>query len=308
MKKVGICYHPKLETAKALAEELRGVLPSQVEEVWVSSAWDEEAAREHVPGTDLLICVGGDGTVLRGARAVVPHTTLLLGVNMGRLGFLTELDQSEVFQRLPAIVAGAGHVEERAMLHVDVVLAGGAIESGESVRFHALNDVVVGREAFGRTVQVGVRVDGTLVADYRADGVIVATATGSTAYSQSLGGPILHPEAREFLLTPVAPHLSPMNPLVLQSSAVVDLVPAAGHPAVLSIDGESHREIASGQTVRVTLSAHVARFLRFGPPSRFYDLVARRLKWRHPLEPEAPSDDSRLAVGEESRPAGSQSS
>lgn len=304
MKKVGVCYHPKLEAGRALAEELRGALQSQVAEVWVSPAWDEEAARRNVPGTDLLICVGGDGTVLRGARAVVPHTTLLLGVNMGRLGFLTELDQSQVFQRLPDILAVRGRIEERAMLHADVVAADGTIESGESVRYHALNDVVIGREALGRTVQVSVQVDGVPVADYRADGVIVATATGSTAYSQALGGPILHPEAREFLLTPVAPHLSQMNPLVLPSSAVAELIPAPGQGAVLSIDGEAHQEIASGQTVRVTLSPHVARFLRFGPPSRFYELVARRLKWRRPAEAEVPSDDSKLAVGEESLPAG----
>lgn len=304
MKKVGVCYHPKLEAGRALAEKLRGALQSQVAEVWVSSAWDEEATRRHVPGTDLLISVGGDGTVLRAARAVVPQTTLLLGVNMGRLGFLTELDQSEVFRRLPEVLAGGGRIEERAMLHADVVAADGTIESGDSVRFHALNDVVIGREALGRTVQVSVRVDGMPVADYRADGVIVASATGSTAYSQALGGPILHPEAREFLLTPVAPHLSRMNSLVVRSSAMVELIPAAGQRAVLTIDGEGHEEIASGQTVRVTLSPHVARFLRFGPPGRFYDLVARRLKWLWQPGLEVPADDSRLGLGEESLPAG----
>jgi NAD+ kinase len=304
MKKIGICYHPKLEAGKALTEKLRDALQSQVAEVWASSAWDEEATRRHVPGTDLLISVGGDGTVLRAARAVVPHTTLLLGVNMGRLGFLTELDQSEAFSRLPEVLAGGGRIEERAMLHADVVAAGGAVEPGDSVRFHALNDVVIGREALGRTVQVSVHIDGMPVADYRADGVIVATATGSTAYSQALGGPILHPEAKEFLVTPVAPHLSRTNSLVVQSSAVVELIPAAGQRTVLSIDGEVHQEIASARTVRVTLSPHVARFIRFGPPGRFYDLVARRLKWLWQPGLEVPADDSKLGVGEEGRPAG----
>jgi NAD+ kinase len=303
MKKVGVCYHPKLQAGKALAEELRAVLEPQVAEVWLSSAWDEPATRRHVPGTDLLISVGGDGTVLRAARAVVPHTTLLLGVNMGRLGFLTELDQADVFQRLPEVLAGAGRIEERAMLHVDVT-AGVASGPRGDVRFHALNDVVVGREAFGRTVQVSVHVDGVLLADYRADGVIVATATGSTAYAQSVGGPILNPESREFLLTPVAPHLSPMNPIMLAPTSVAELTPSASQPAVLSIDGESHQELPPLQTVRVSLSHHVARFLRFAPPGHFYELVARRLRWLRQAEAESSAHEPKLPVGERSVPTG----
>jgi NAD+ kinase len=301
MKKVGVCYHPKIQAGKALAEELRSVLEPQVAEVWLSSAWDEPATRRHVPGTDLLISVGGDGTVLRAARAVVPHTTALLGVNMGRLGFLTELDQADVFQRLPEVLEGAGRIEERAMLHVEVAASAG---SGDEVRFHALNDVVVGREAFGRTVQVSVHVDGVLLADYRADGVIVATATGSTAYAQSVGGPILNPESREFLLTPVAPHLSPMNPIMLAPTSVVELTPSAAQPAVLSIDGESHQELASLQTVRVYLSHHVARFLRLAPPGHFYELVARRLRWLRQAEAESSAHEPKLPVGERSVPTG----
>src|SRR3990172_501277 len=185
MKKVGCCYHPKLseELGRRMAEELLRVAARQVGETWVASAWDEEAMRQHMAGTDLLLTIGGDGTVLRAARAVVPHDALILGVNMGRLGFLTELDASSALERLPEIMAGAGRVEERAMLHAEIA----GSETAAPTR-SGLNDVVIGRATLGRTVQVSVRIDGAPLADFRADGVIVATATGSTAYSLSAGG------------------------------------------------------------------------------------------------------------------------
>ena len=122
-------------------------------EVWIASAWDDAGRREHVPGTDLVICCGGDGTVLRAARAVVPHPVSILGVNLGRVGFLTEIQPAELFERLEGIVAGAGRIEARAMIEAETLRA------GEEMRehFHALNDVVIGRPALGRTVQFAVR-------------------------------------------------------------------------------------------------------------------------------------------------------
>jgi NAD+ kinase len=250
-----------------------------VEEVWVASAWDEEATRGHAEDTDLIISIGGDGTVLRAARAIVPHDVFLLGVNMGRLGFLTELDQSEALERLPDILGGKARIEERAILHADLLPVGGGPASAEGAHFHALNDVVLGRASLGRTVQVTVLVDGSRIADYRADGVVVATATGSTAYALSTGGPILHPESREIVLTPVAPHLVPRNAMVLPADAEVELRLALGQSAVLSIDGESDIDISPEVVVRVTASDHLARFLRLSHTIEFYARVARRLNW-----------------------------
>jgi NAD+ kinase len=310
MNKVGCCYHPKLpdEMGRRVAEELRAVAAQQVAETWISSAWDEEATHRHMPSTDLLLCVGGDGTVLRAAHAVVPHDTVLLGVNMGHLGFLAELDAAAARERLPEIIAGAGRIEERAMLHAQIVTpeAGASGETAPDggpsgpARHDALNDVVIGRVALGRTVQVVVRVDGFLMADYRADGVIVATATGSTAYSLSVGGPILSPESREILLTPLAPHLAPRNSVVLPPSAVVEVQLAPGQQATFSIDGERNLDLAAGgETVRVAQGPHRARFLRLSPPAHFYERLARRLNWLHQGEGNAPGATARSVLGEE---------
>ena len=282
MNKIGIIHHPQMAEARALAGALRSAASREVREVWVSEAWDEENTRKNVPGTDLLISIGGDGTVLRAARLVVPHDVLLLGINLGRLGFLTELrDGDETVQRLPGILAGNWHVEERAMLHVQVLDSRrGRVLHGAQPYLHALNDIVVGRDVLGRTILVSAFIDGSLVADYRADGVIVATATGSTAYSQAIGGPILHPEAKEMVLIPLAPHLGQTNPLVLPAASVVDLALAPEHVAALSIDGESRIDLEAGHVVCVTMSPHVARFVRLFDSPGFYERVAVRLRWR----------------------------
>ncbi len=244
-------------------------------ETWLASAWDDGARDEHIPGTGLLICCGGDGTVLRAARAVIPHPVVLLGVNLGRIGFLTEIAPPALFDRLDDIAAGTGRIEARAMIETETLRAGEELPQ----HFHALNDVVVGRAAIGRTVQFTVQTDGTLVGNYRADGVIIATATGSTAYSLSVGGPILHPESREIIVTPVAPHLAPANSVVLPAGSRVEIAIAAGQHAIVSVDGQPDMNLAGGDIVRVQTSPYQARFLRLGAPGDFYVRVGRRLNW-----------------------------
>jgi NAD+ kinase len=273
--KVGVTYHPKSEAARRVAEEVRGRLEGRVAESWLASAWDDGARDASIPGTELLICCGGDGTVLRAARAVIPHPVTLLGVNLGRIGFLTETTPAELFARIDEIVRGGGRVETRAMIETET--RRGADEPVE--RFHALNDVVVGRAAIGRTVQFSVRTDGTTIGSYRADGVIVATATGSTAYSLSVGGPILHPESPEVIVTPVAPHLAPANSVVLPAGSRVEIAIAAGQRAIVSVDGQPDMDLSGGDVVLVQTSEHTARFLRLGPPGDFYLRVGRRLNW-----------------------------
>jgi NAD+ kinase len=164
------------------------------------------------------------------------------------------------------------------------VRPGSAQGDERAARHDALNDVVIGRVTLGRTVQVSVRVDGVTAADFRADGVIVATATGSTAYSLSAGGPVLPPESRQMLLTPLAPHLVPNNSLVLPPEAIVEVQLAAGQQATFSVDGERDLDLMSGETVRVTVGPHRARFVRLSPPAQFYERLARRLNWVRPTE------------------------
>jgi NAD+ kinase len=295
MRKVGICYHPKLpdEVGRRLAEELHALAARHVDDTWTASAWDEEASRAQIPGTDLLVCVGGDGTVLRAARLACESETLLLGVNMGRLGFLTELDPEGALARLPDVIGGAGRVERRAMLHAEV-----AGDGGRPTTHDALNDVVLGRVSLGRTVEVSVRIDGALLANYKADGVIVATATGSTAYSLSAGGPVLAPEAREILLTPLAPHLAFRNSVVLPPDAAVEVRLDSGQRATFSMDGERELDLAPGETVRMALGPHDARFVRLGPEHEFYERLARQLNWLREGQHED-IDALRSVLGEE---------
>ncbi|MDI6857630.1 MAG: NAD(+)/NADH kinase [Dehalococcoidia bacterium] len=287
MDKVGILYHPKMPEAEALAGELHSLASPHVGEVWVAAAWDEQAVKDNVAGSDLLISIGGDGTILRAARASVPHDILLLGVNLGRLGFLTELRGEEARERVPEILADSKWtVEERGILHAQVLAArGGRVVMGEQPYLHALNDLVVGRPALGRTIVASAYIDGELVADYRADGILVATATGSTAYCQAIGGPILHPESKEMVLAPIAPHLGQTNALVLPPTAVVELVLDPDQQAVFSLDGEATVGLAPGQAVRVTMSHHVARFIRLPQEPGFYQRVAVRLRWRRTPDP-----------------------
>lgn len=275
MNKIGVTYHPKSELAKRCAADIYARLTPLVAETWIASAWDDMARDEHIPGTDLLLTCGGDGTVLRAARAVIPHPVVLLGVNLGRVGFLTEITPEALMPRIEEIVAGTGRIEPRAMIET------ATIRSGEEVRdgFFALNDVVIGRRAIGRTVQFSVRGDGTTIGNYRADGVIVASATGSTAYTLSVGGPILHPESQELIMTPVAPHLSPANSVILPNGALVEVEIAQGQSAILSVDGQPDMDLSGGDIVRVKTSAHTARFLRLGPAGDFYLRVGRRLNW-----------------------------
>ena len=209
---------------------------------------------------------------------VVANDALLLGVNMGRLGFLTELDASTAKERLPDIINGAGRIEERAMLHAEVVQAGGENGDKAPAMHDALNDVVIGRRTLGRTVQVSIQVDGSSLADLRADGVIIATATGSTAYSLSAGGAILPPESDEIMMTPLAPHLASNNSIVLPARSVIEVRLTVGE-ATFSVDGERDHDLQAGETVRVSLSPHRARFLRLGEPAQFYGRLARRLNW-----------------------------
>ena len=272
MKKVGIFVHSRWPAAQALADEVTDYLRSQgVGTVWTTSDWDDAIDTTNMPGTELLVCLGGDGTVLRAARTVIPNRVPILGVNMGRLGFLAEVRPGELLDCLPDVLAGRYRLEERSMLQAQIASWG--------VTLHALNDVVVGRNTVSRPVYVDVSVDGTRLAIHRCDAMIVASATGSTAYSLSAGGPILHPESPDIVLTPVSPHLAAARPLVLPPSSVVDLMVSSDKDAVVSIDGQVDYELATGDSVSVARSPHVARFVRLSKPEEYYANLAERLDW-----------------------------
>ena len=275
LQKVGIYHHPQLEAARVFAEEVRGLLAPHVPHVWVSSAWDPDDSTRELDGTDLLICIGGDGTVLRAARVVVPNPTRILGVDMGRLAFLTEVTPDGLRDRLDDLLAARYRVEERTML--DVAFQELPEAEAEAPQ-HALNDVILGRTSLGRPVYINVEVNGDLIGVIRADAVIVATATGSTGYSLSAGGPILDPVARSIVVTPVAPHLAAAAPLVLPHEAVVTLSPGDGGGVAVSVDGQGEFHASRASRVEVRCSQHVARLIRFDEQP-FFAQLGRRLAW-----------------------------
>jgi len=256
------------------AKKLQEFLESSGVSVWLCSAWEEEKARVQVDDTDLILTSGGDGTILRAAQVALSAQIPITGVNLGKLGFMTGLSTGEVLKKLPVLLAGEGWIDERTMVEVKPV----AHEHETAQVFYALNDVVVARGAIARMVHVETSIDGEPVTTYRADGVIVATATGSTGYSLAAGGPILHPHASEFLLTPIAPHLSSAYSLVLPATAVVKLRISTAHQATLSVDGHINLPLSSGATVTVKRSSKVTRFLRIRPEVSFYGSLEQRLK------------------------------
>jgi NAD+ kinase len=274
IKKIGILYHPMIEAALTQAKELEDFLTARGVSVWLCSAWEGEQARSQVNGTELILTIGGDGTILRAAQVAFPAEVPIIGINLGRLGFMTELSADEAKKKLPALLEGGGWVDERAMLEAELQPGGSEPPSV----FHALNDVVVARGAAVRVVYVEASIDGEVLTTYKGDGVIVATATGSTGYSLAAGGPILHPRAKEFLLLPVMPHLSPAYPMVLPATAVVRLRLATTHQATLGIDGHINLPLTSGAVITVKHSSRVARFLRSRPEAGFYGSLEQKLE------------------------------
>ena len=270
-KKIGILYNPRLTRARSLADEMTAWLEQRGRPVRICAAADAQAVLCWQE-TDLLVTLGGDGSILRAAQTAAPYATPILGVNLGRVGFLTEAEPGTWRDILSQVLAGDYWIEKRMMLRV--VSRRGDRVLGQA---EALNDVVVGRGARARVVHLRTEVDGGSLATYVADGLIVATPTGSTAYALAAGGPVLPPELRNILLVPVAPHLSIERPVVLSEGVTVRIVVAGGRPAVLTVDGQVHAELESGDEVSVAASPHVAHFARVQERTYFYKTLVARL-------------------------------
>lgn len=279
IRRVAVFYHPQLPAARALAEDLLRSLGRAGIEGWSRSAWDEEITSDMVGDRDLLISVGGDGTILRVSHLALPTEIAVLGINMGRVGFMNELNPDEARKDLPRLLAAGGRIESRATLQAEIIPpAARDNSSGEGRRtYFALNDVVVARGRVARVIRIEARIDGDLFTIYKGDGVIIATATGSTSYSMAAGGPILNPLTDEFVLNPIDSHLTISNALVLPPTSVVNLTVSTDHEVIMSIDGQIEADLEDGYTVSATISPNAARFLRFQPPGRFYSTVTERL-------------------------------
>jgi len=278
IKRIGILHHPRLPESLTLAQSVADRLDALGAAAWVTSIRDEEAITRALSELDLVVTLGGDGTILRAARLAAPRGVPILGVNMGQLGFLAELQPGEVFTKLAAVLAGQYWLEHRLMVQVTSIHNDGHCKLASPLL--ALNDAVVGRGSLSRTVRVETHIDADYLTTYIADGVIVATPTGSTAYALAAGGPILQPELQNLLLAPIAPHLTVVHSLVLLPTAVVELKVTTDHPASLTIDGQNDIPLDSGDVVTITASPHVSRFLRLQPKAYFYRTLLERLSSR----------------------------
>lgn len=239
---------------------------------------NEETDPPLIADTDLIITVGGDGTILRATGLAVRHNIPILGVNLGRLGFMTELQADEALAKIPEYIDGAGWIEERHMIRVEAIMAGDdGSESNNVPAYQGLNDAVLGRGAVARLIRVKACVDGVYFASYRADAVIICTATGSTGYNLSAGGPILHPEAPGMVLKPVAAHIGLATAVVLPKTSTIELIVESADPAVLTVDGYHDLDLKHGDRVRIENSAYKARFHRGGSQEQFYATLANRL-------------------------------
>jgi NAD+ kinase len=242
------------------------------------AAYPTAPASELGREASLVIVIGGDGTLLSIARKLARFDVPLIGVNQGRLGFLTDVPLSEMETVLAAMLAGAYVEETRTMLHATLTRAAGGSESTE-----ALNDVAVNRGAQGGMIDCAVAVDERFVYTMRADGLIVATPTGSTAYALSAQGPIVDPAVAAFLLVPVAPHALSNRPLVVRDSAVIEIALLGGKDASLHCDGQSNFPLAEGDRVVIRRAGHGVRLLHPKDHDHFA-MLRRKLHWGETAE------------------------
>jgi NAD+ kinase len=234
----------------------------------------------HLKETSLVVTIGGDGTFLAGARVAAPRGIPILGVNLGRLGFLTELESHELEDGVTRFLEGVYRIEERTILQV-------SLNHGDKTvsRSIGLNEVVVDHSGVARMLRVEIDVGGQAVGVIDADGVMVATATGSTAYALASGGPILEPTLRDLVLVPMNPFALTVRPIVFPPGQDITLSVVRG-PAEMRIDGgRRSRAVVSGDTVRCGSHPRRLKVIRFSPPEGFYRRLGEKLGWGRPLVP-----------------------
>ena len=279
MRAIGILYQPANPDSAQLAESAAAYLRQHGIVPWRGSADDEETLRAAAPGLELIITMGGDGTIVRTVRAVAGFEVAILGVNLGRLGFLAEVEPERLEAAISRLLAGDYIIEQRMMAHVQ-------LWRGETLLLDtdAINDVVVARGGVSRVVHVSVEVDGRHVMTPAADGVIVSTPTGSTAYCLAAGGPIVAPDLPCLTVTPISAHLGIAHAIVIPSQRCLCLRLVRGEGAMLTVDGQIDVPLELGDRVCSTASHATARFVRFGGDGYFYETVLQRLRWpdRHP--------------------------
>jgi NAD+ kinase len=277
----GIMSKPGIREASTLVSNLVGWLHERQVEVRL----DHESARyigdtvglprEEVPnGTQLVIVLGGDGTLLAAARAVAGRVIPIFPVNLGGLGFLTAITLDQLYPELERALHGEQRVVPRRMLHGDLVRRGEIVRS-----YEALNDIVIAKTQIARMIDLETYVDEQFISTFKADGLIVGTPTGSTAYSLSAGGPIVYPAVAAVCITPVCPHMLTNRPVLVPDNMVVRIISrASDHEAFLTVDGQVGEPILQDDHIVCRSSEHCVHLVR--PPKMFFfDVLRQKLKW-----------------------------
>ena len=265
-RRIAIVYHPKLPEANQHTLQMVDYLQAQGIEVAYGPLSDADLQQSLGSSDfDLLVALGGDGTMLRAGHLGGPLQIPILGVNLGRFGFLTEIRHNQWLEIMPRLLQGDYWLERRMMLCAEHFRQDASIGSWE-----VLNEVVIGRGLIVRPVHLVTEVDGRFLTTYVADALIASTPTGSTAYAMAAGGPILPPELRTILLVPVAPHLSIDRAIVLAEGSSVDITVHTEHDAVVCADGQIPVTLEDGDRVRVNASDNTVQFVRFQDPGYFY--------------------------------------
>ena len=283
LKRLGVLAHPVRPHTAPVAEHIAATLRAHGLDVWLFAEWDEEDVLPQLTETDMVIAIGGDGAMLRAGRVCAQNSVPVLGVNMGHLGFLTEVqDLNEWTDTLAAVLAGSYWIEQRMMIRATAWR-----DDTQMFAADALNDVVISRGTVMGIIQVDTYVDGDWTTTYNADALVISTATGSTAYALASGGPILPPELRNILIVPVAPHLSLDRPIVLPEGATVEVVVAEDvrTQTIVAADGVTLGDLRPNDRVRVQASERISRFVRLRERNYFYRSLLDRLEPRIPIAP-----------------------
>ena len=282
IRTIGIISRPRRVDIAAVVPKLVEWLKARECEVFYDDetatcikADDHQRHRQELAGaSDLLIVLGGDGTLLAAARAAAERKVPILPVNLGGLGFLTSVTREELYPLLETVLEGQHHVSERVMLLAEVFREGKRIETQR-----VLNDAVLNKGGVSRMIDLDLHIDGDFVSKYKADGLIVSTPTGSTAYSLSAGGPIVHPDVSAFVITPICPHTLSDRPLVVPDTAVIEIecLPDGG-AAHLTLDGQTGFDLRPSDRVRVTKAPETI-FLVRAPRKTYYEVLRNKLGW-----------------------------
>lgn len=275
---IGVLAHPQRPQTFPLAHTIAHSLRERGLDHWLYTTWDEKDVTRLMTQTDMVVAIGGDGAMLKAGRVCAPYQVPVLGINTGRLGFLTEIHRAEKWpQAIERVLRGDYWIEKRMMLTASILR-----QERPLIHSEALNDIVVSGSVVGRMIQLDLYIDGQWATTYNADALIVATATGSTAYALAAGGPILPPDLANILILPAAPHLSMERPIVLSEGSRVDIRPTADNrgDVVVAADGAVIWQLGKNESVQAQSSQHSARFVRLRERTYFYRSLLDRMEPR----------------------------